>query len=675
MEELPCTGPFRIGDDIIGYKVLGLLGSGGHAHVYESKDPYLGHPVAIKVIQRPPGGSDIVSRGRAEAMILNELQHPNVVRVHLARPIGNSMICIVMEKLKGISLRHMLRLYKRFTITETLHIVRQIADALSAAHKMNVIHRDIKPENVFVLPPDNKVKVLDFGIAKLAGLGLTTNKFRFQGTPIYMAPEHLSDGTVTVRSDVYQLMLVAFEMMTGAHPYLVGSDCGNIDAVVIRQLQRPPPLLSTKLPGAPPAVEFLIEKGTARDPRQRYQSMDELIVAVDKLLRDRPGFGPQEANSIRYLDEQAVQDALALDSAHDPWADAEEPLESADTEAAAPPTFSIAPVVPSVAVRAGDGRIKAGETGAPRGSEVASSAAKAPRESSAVSARPTPTPPPAADATAARRTSMGLGPPIGRAESIASIPRPVVKRASTALAPTMEISRDPTAPARSERPSPTTKPRPTPSPQPSAIQKANPSRTPVPSDAVSARPVQTADGYAAAPSPRSTKILTPKLLLAAALIGSVIGLGSTWQDLHQAYLKRKARAQEAAPANSAQMVAETAPSGRKSVLAPPAPVAPSVAVASPLPVVRRIPEEPAAGSEPSVLSTPVAPTRTVVAAPSKPKKPTPRNEDLDTVTPLIPGNTTKATKEELARMQARVREFKADMDREAREKKAREATK
>lgn len=675
MVEPTCTGPFRIGDDIIGYKVLGLLGAGGQAFVYESKDPYLGHPVAIKVIQKPPGGSDLVSRGRAEAKILTELLHPNVVRVHLARPLSSSMICIVMEKLDGISLRHMLRLYKRFTITETLHIVRQIADALSAAHKMNVIHRDIKPENVFVLPPDNKVKVLDFGIAKLAGLGLTTNKFRFQGTPIYMAPEHLSDGTVTVRSDVYQLMLVAFEMMTGAHPYLVGSDCGNIDAIVIRQLQRPPPLLSTKLPGAPPAVEFLLEKGTARDPRQRYQSMDELIVAIDKLLRDRPGFGPQETNSIRYLDEQAVQAALALDSAHDPWADPEEPLESADTEAAAPPPFSVAPVVPSIAATMGDGRIKAADTGEPRSHEDAPSPAKAPRESSSVSPRPTPTPPPAADATAARRTSMGLGPPMGRSESIASIPRTVAKRASTALAPTMEISRHPTAPARSERPLPSANPHSTPSPQPSAIPKASPRRTPAPHNALSARPVQTADGYATAPRPRSTKILTPKLLLSGALIGAVIGLGSSWQDLHQAYLKHKAQAQEAVQANSAQMTTDPSPSAREPVVVPPAPVAPSVAVASPLPVVRRIPDEPAPDSEPSGLSAPVAPTRTVVAAPSKPKKPAPRNADIDTETPLIPGPSTKATKEELARMQARVREFKADMEREARERKAREATK
>lgn len=613
MVEPTCTGPFRIGDDIIGYKVLGLLGAGGHAFVYESKDPYLGNAVAIKVIQKPPGGSDLVSRGRAEAMILTELQHPNVVRVHLARPLSSSMICIVMEKLEGISLRHMLRLYKRLTITEALRVVRQIADALSAAHKMKVIHRDIKPENVFVLPPDNKVKVLDFGIAKLAGLGLTTNKFRFHGTPIYMAPEQLRDGTASVRSDVFQLVLVAFEMMTGKHPYLADSDLGNIEAVILRQIQRPTPALSSFVPDASASVDYLIQKGTAKDPNQRHQSMDELIVDIDMALAERARTHPGEAKRIRYLDVAAIEAALALDSAHDPWAE-DEPEESVDTEAAAPPAFSVAPVVPSVAQTA---------------------------------AAPTPVTPPGA--TPPRRTSMGLGPDVGRAESIASLTKTVAKRSPSALAPTVEISRESTASAPSElAPTPVSAPAPQ-------------------SSSISARPAHTSDGYTTAPSNRATKGITPTLLLSGAIIGGVIGLASSWPSIQQAYERRLAQPHEQAPESSVQVPVKPPPSGREPS-APSTPLSvPSAGIASPLPLVQR-PEEPPTEAAPSAA---VAPAGAVVAAPSRPKKPTIRYATPDNETLLF--TTHKATKADIARMQKRLREFKADMEREAREKKAREA--
>lgn len=329
MTELEVAGPYKIGDQILGdLEVTGFLGMGGHAFVYECLDRYIDATIAVKVIPNVPGrGKDILTRARAEASLLFKLNHPNVVRVTSARPVGDKMVCIVMEKLDGLSLRQFLRLHKRFTVTEALLIVRQIAAGVGAAHRLNVIHRDIKPENVFILPPDNQVKVLDFGIAKFLGQGLeTTNKLRVHGTPLYMSPEHLQSSNITHRSDIYELGGVAFELMTGKIPCLVDLENPNFQQMAYVQIMKATPPVSRLIRDVGPRTEQLIKRATAKDPAQRFGSMQEVIEAADAALIEQKTLYPREAETVRYVDEAMIQAAKLAERHTDDDDDGWEPV-------------------------------------------------------------------------------------------------------------------------------------------------------------------------------------------------------------------------------------------------------------------------------------------------------------------------------------------------------------
>lgn len=314
MAETRYIGPFRVGELINNqYTVVRLLGEGGHAHVYECHDNLLDTVVAIKVIASATrSGQELFRRARAEAQVMFRLTHPNVVKVHSAIVIDDAMLGIVMEKLEGLTLRTMLTLLGRMTVLEALTLVRQIAVAVGAAHKINVIHRDIKPENVFVLPPDNTVKVLDFGIAKFIGHGLqTTNKDRLHGTPLYMSPEHLQAGKVTPRSDIYQLGTVLFELIAGVNPCLVGQDVCDVHQIGIVQIARPTPPLSSIVKDVSPGIEWLIQRATAKDPNQRFATMDEMVESIDKAIAEHVDAHPQESRSLRFVDDAMIGASMA----------------------------------------------------------------------------------------------------------------------------------------------------------------------------------------------------------------------------------------------------------------------------------------------------------------------------------------------------------------------------
>ena len=313
-------GPFRIGEVINGqYKIVRLLGMGGHAHVYECYDDLLDATVAVKVISNPLGrGRELVKRAKAEAQVMFRLRHANVVQVNTAFTV-DEMICIVMEKLEGITLRMMLALLGRLTIVEALQIARQVAIGVGAAHEVNVVHRDIKPDNVFVLPPNNAVKVLDFGIAKFMGHGpQTTDKDRLHGTPLYMSPEHLRLGKVTPRSDIYQLGTVLFELIAGVNPCLIDRENHDIQQIGFLQISRVAPPLSSLVRGVPVGLDWLVQCAIAKDPNQRFASMEDMVHAIDRAIEERLGSHPQEGKNVRYLDETMMRAAKELAARADP---------------------------------------------------------------------------------------------------------------------------------------------------------------------------------------------------------------------------------------------------------------------------------------------------------------------------------------------------------------------
>jgi serine/threonine-protein kinase len=293
----PQTGPFNVGDRILDkFEVRGLLGKGGHAFVYDCFNAFLAEEVAIKVIPNlVHRGNQLFNRARGEAQVLYRLNHPHVVRVMDGGEV-EGMAYIVMEKLEGMTLRAMLSKIGPLTVYEALTIALQVAEALEAAHAMNVIHRDLKPDNIFLLA-ENHVKVLDFGIAKfLEGGYQTTQKDLIQGTAPYMSPEQAQGHGVTFASDIFQLGVVMYEMIAGLCPCMVGvEEAPSPQIVVAMQISKLPPRLKSIVPAVPSYVDRLIWRALAKEARQRFPVMQEFTDAIRAALdRMRAELPPQD---------------------------------------------------------------------------------------------------------------------------------------------------------------------------------------------------------------------------------------------------------------------------------------------------------------------------------------------------------------------------------------------
>ena len=277
--------PFKEGDEFLQYRIHALLGRGGHAFVYSGQHLFMERPVAIKVIPASAEmNSDVYKRARLEAKILSQLSHPNVVKVYDAGVTESGVIYIVMEMLEGWTLRAALDSMRRFTVAETLHVGLQVAAAVQVAHEQHAIHRDLKPENVFVLP-GNVVKVLDFGITKLLGTNttMTTQPHLIRGTPQYMSPEHMEGRVVTVRSDIYALGSVLYELLAAIAPSLVGLQEISSYAIGFSQIHRMPPRLDEVCSEVPRYVARSIQRMLAKDPGERPATMCDVADELRQL--------------------------------------------------------------------------------------------------------------------------------------------------------------------------------------------------------------------------------------------------------------------------------------------------------------------------------------------------------------------------------------------------------
>lgn len=274
-------GPLARGSKLLKYEIEAELGRGGHAWVYQALDPFLGRRVAIKVLHRAGGVSDeLLRRGRLEAQLLVRLRHPNIVEVIDAGVSDHGQLYIVMELLRGRPLRAVLRHHGRLRVDEALPLFRQVAEGVELAHRERAVHRDLKPENIFV-GPENRPKVLDFGIAKVAGaVGITTQKDLVHGTMLYMSPEQLQGVGATARSDVYALGTVMYEALLGRHPCILHGPMPSVAELArIQTFVQAPPIdqLDTTIPRH---VARLVTRAIAKHPDDRFQSMTELADAL-----------------------------------------------------------------------------------------------------------------------------------------------------------------------------------------------------------------------------------------------------------------------------------------------------------------------------------------------------------------------------------------------------------
>ena len=264
------------------YEIIMKIGSGGMADVYKAKDHVLNRLVAIKVLkQEYSTDATFVKKFRVEAQSAAGLSHPNIVNVY---DVGedDGVYFIVMELVQGITLKNYIDMKGKLDIREALNISVQIASGLSAAHENRIIHRDIKPQNI-IMSRDGKVKVTDFGIAKVADS--TTVTTTAAGTVHYISPEQARGGYSDERSDIYSLGITMYEMVTGRVPFEGETNVAVALMHILSEIT-PPRQLE---PSIPVSFEKIILKCTQKKPERRYASARELIADLRKVLTHPDG--------------------------------------------------------------------------------------------------------------------------------------------------------------------------------------------------------------------------------------------------------------------------------------------------------------------------------------------------------------------------------------------------
>jgi hypothetical protein len=258
------------------YTLEGEVGRGGMGVVYRARDERLQRRVAIKVL--PPElafQSDIRARFTREAQTAARLSHPHIVPIHTVGE-GEGLVYFVMGYVDGESVGGRIKRRGQLPVEEARRIMKETADALSAAHSMGVIHRDIKPDNILLEGTRGRVMVTDFGIAKalsqssgatLTGAGVAI------GTPSFMSPEQAAgEKEIDGRSDLYSLGVVAYQMLTGELPFYAPTVAG----ILMKQITEPAPDLRAKRPDAPEDLALAVSRCLEKDPENRWPTADSL---------------------------------------------------------------------------------------------------------------------------------------------------------------------------------------------------------------------------------------------------------------------------------------------------------------------------------------------------------------------------------------------------------------
>ncbi|HEY3377612.1 MAG TPA: Stk1 family PASTA domain-containing Ser/Thr kinase [Armatimonadota bacterium] len=259
------------------YALESKVGEGGMAVTYRARDLLLNRTVAVKMMREQfTTDPQFVERFRREAQAAARLSHENIASVYDTGR-ANGAYYIVMEFVEGTDLKQRLRRDGALPVLTALEFGRQIAGALDAAHRGGLVHRDVKPHNILI-NQDGKVKVTDFGIAKLASEGEDTGVII--GSVHYVSPEQARGEVTTPSSDLYSMGAVLFEMLTGRTVF----EADNAMAVAHKQIYDRPPLPRTLRPEIPPAVESMVLRCLEKDPRARYQSAAELQAVLTQLI-------------------------------------------------------------------------------------------------------------------------------------------------------------------------------------------------------------------------------------------------------------------------------------------------------------------------------------------------------------------------------------------------------
>jgi serine/threonine-protein kinase len=266
------------------YELEQLVGSGGMSSVYKAHDRLLDRRVALKILHEFYGGdNEHVERFRREARAVAQLSHPNIVTV-IDRGESDGRQYIVFELIEGASLKQLVEERGPLPVTEALELAIGVARALAFAHERGLVHRDVKPQNV-LLNGDGRPKVTDFGIARSLDIehGMTQTG-TVLGTSNYIAPEQASGERVDEQSDVYSLGVVLFELLTGEVPF----SGDNFVSIALRHVNEPPPSVLDRRGDVPRRVAAAVDRALAKDPRDRFPSMDAFAAELEACLAALP---------------------------------------------------------------------------------------------------------------------------------------------------------------------------------------------------------------------------------------------------------------------------------------------------------------------------------------------------------------------------------------------------
>jgi serine/threonine protein kinase/Tfp pilus assembly protein PilF len=280
----------KAGSTVAHYRVLSLLGEGGMGRVYLAEDTKLHRKVSLKFLSADvTKDHERLRRFEQEARAASALNQPNIITIHeIGEEDGHQFIAI--EFIDGQTLRERLR--SPLDLDESLEIAIQVASALAAAHRVNIVHRDIKPENIMIRKDDGLVKVLDFGLAKMSVLRRATmdpeadTQLRntapgvVMGTAAYMSPEQARGETVDERTDIWSLGVVLYEMIAGCSPFVASTSNEIISAILSRETPAPLTRYSRLVPER---LEEIVEKALTKNKDERYQTSKDLLIDLKRL--------------------------------------------------------------------------------------------------------------------------------------------------------------------------------------------------------------------------------------------------------------------------------------------------------------------------------------------------------------------------------------------------------
>ena len=266
-----------VGELIAGrYELEELVGSGGMATVYRAHDRLLERPVALKILHEQfSQDAEALERFGREARAVAQLAHPNIVTV-IDRGEDAGRPYIVFEYVGGENLKQLVAREGPLPVPTVIELGLQVARALEAAHGRGVVHRDVKPQNV-LLADEGRAKVTDFGIARARGTEGMTLTGTIMGTSDYIPPEQARGEAAGEPGDVYSLGVVLFELLTGRLPY----EAENAVAVAMRHVNDPVPSVRELRPDVPPRLEALVRRALAKEPRDRFASMSDLVAELE----------------------------------------------------------------------------------------------------------------------------------------------------------------------------------------------------------------------------------------------------------------------------------------------------------------------------------------------------------------------------------------------------------